>query len=200
MGQDNPCRKTDTLHYAGKVYHTVQIGNQCWLKENLDIGTMIQGNKNQTDNGIIEKYCYENDQNNCEKFGGLYQGNEALQYRSLEKARGICPAGWHIPSKTEFETLYDNVDKNGNALKEIDQGTGKGAGTNTSGFSALLAGYRYVDGSFYDLGYSTDFWNSTQQTGSIARNLYLSRYDSYFVITLYNYGKEYGFAVRCMKD
>jgi len=198
--QKNPCGKIDTLHYGGKIYHTVRIGNQCWLKENLDIGIMIPGTQNQTDNEIIEKYCYANDPKNCEKYGGLYQGNEAMQYRPVEKTRGICPSGWHIPSKKEFEILYSNVDKNGNALKEVNEGVGNGAGTNASGFSALLAGYRYVDGAFYDLGYSTDFWNSTEHTGTMARNLYLSRYDGYFVITSYNYGKEYGFTVRCIKD
>ena len=53
-----PCPGTPTVTYYGKTYNTVQIGNQCWLKENLDVGTMINTNSSsnkQTNNGIIEK-------------------------------------------------------------------------------------------------------------------------------------------------
>ena len=60
-----PCPGTPTVTYAGKTYNTVQIGNQCWLKENLDVGTMIQGSQNQTNNSMIEKFCYDNNPNNC---------------------------------------------------------------------------------------------------------------------------------------
>jgi hypothetical protein len=48
------------VSYEGKTYNTVLIGDQCWLKENLDVGEMIQGASNQTNNSIIEKYCYGN--------------------------------------------------------------------------------------------------------------------------------------------
>ncbi|HSL89900.1 MAG TPA: hypothetical protein VK870_11395 [Ignavibacteriaceae bacterium] len=63
MTIDRFCPGTPTVTYAGKTYNTVQIGNQCWLKENLDVGNMIIGSLNQFDNGIIEKYCYNNDSN-----------------------------------------------------------------------------------------------------------------------------------------
>ena len=68
------------VSYGGKDYNTVLIGSQCWLKENLDVGTMINGSNQQTNNGIIEKYCYNNVPNNCSTYGGLYQWNEAMQY------------------------------------------------------------------------------------------------------------------------
>jgi hypothetical protein len=70
---------TPTVTYAGKTYNTVQIGNQCWLKENLDAGIMIQVNQEQTNNGTIEKYCYDNNPNNCAAYGGLYQWAENVQ-------------------------------------------------------------------------------------------------------------------------
>ncbi|MFA4924869.1 MAG: FISUMP domain-containing protein, partial [Ignavibacteriaceae bacterium] len=98
----NPTSPNDdisTVTYSGKVYHAVKIGSQTWLKENLDVGTMIQGTANPSDNGTIEKYCYNNDTANCNKYGGLYQWNEAMQYIKTEKAKGICPTGWHIPTK-----------------------------------------------------------------------------------------------------
>jgi hypothetical protein len=73
-----PCA-TPTVTYAGKTYNTVQIGKQCWLKENLDVGTRINGSVNQTDNGTIEKYCYNDDPANCTTYGGLYTWNESMQ-------------------------------------------------------------------------------------------------------------------------
>src|ERR1035437_1786144 len=66
--------------YSGKIYSTIQIGTQCWLKENLDVGNMIHGIDTAKNNGIIEKYCYNDDPANCTTYGGLYQWNEAMQY------------------------------------------------------------------------------------------------------------------------
>ena len=69
---------TDTRD--GKIYNTVLIGTQCWFVQNLNIGTKFIGSANQTNNGIIEKYCYNNDDANCAIYGGLYQWDEAMQY------------------------------------------------------------------------------------------------------------------------
>lgn len=68
-----PCPGTPTVSYGGKTYNTVQIDSQCWLKENLDVGTRIDGDHNATNNSVIEKYCYDNDTANCTTYGGLYQ-------------------------------------------------------------------------------------------------------------------------------
>ena len=192
------CPGTPTVLYEGKTYHTVQIGNQCWLKENLDVGTMIQGIQNQTNNGVIEKYCYNDDPNNCITYGGLYLWNEAMQYTTTPGTQGICPTGWHIPTPAEFETLKTAVNSDGNSLKAIGQGTGSGAGTNTSGFSALLAGYRLNDGYFYHFGYYSIFWSSTEKDAYSAGSLVLYYNDS--IIYLVSYDKEDGFSVRCIKD
>jgi uncharacterized protein (TIGR02145 family) len=192
------CPGTATVTYEGKTYNTVQIGNQCWLRENLDVGTMIQGSQDQTNNGIKEKYCYDNDPANCTTYGGLYQWNETMQYVTNEGAQGICPPGWHIPTMSEFQTLKDAVGGDGNALKEIGQGSGGGAGTNTSGFSALLAGDRFYSGFFGILGYFTYFWSSTESSATYA--YYLSLYFSGSNIYLYYDFKGNGFSVRCLKD
>ena len=93
------------VSYLGKTYHSVLIGNQIWLKENLDVGNMINGTQLQNNNGVIEKYCYENDPNNCVKYGGLYKWDEAMQYTTISGTKGICPSGFHIPTKEDFETL-----------------------------------------------------------------------------------------------
>jgi uncharacterized protein (TIGR02145 family) len=188
-----------TITYAGKTYHTVKIGSQYWLKENLDVGTMIQGIDTAKNNGIIEKYCYNNDTNNCNTYGGLYQWNEAMQYTTMPGTKGICPSGWHIPTKAEFETLIAAVDSNGNALKAIGQGTDAGAGTNTSGFSALLAGFRNLTASFNDLGSNTFFWSSTEDNATSAFSMALYYINSNIYFNYYP-DKEYGFSVRCVKD
>jgi uncharacterized protein (TIGR02145 family) len=195
----NPCPGVPTVDYGGKTYNTVQIGSQCWLKENLDVGTMIDSMANASNNGIIEKYCYRNNPANCTIYGGLYQWNEAMQYDTKQGAQGICPTGWHIPDTSDFITLGNTVNWNDNTLKAIGQGIGNGAGTNTSGFSGLLAGYRSDDGGFFDLGSYATFWSSTESSyGGGAANMKLDYDDS-------DYGGwasffEEGYSVRCLKD
>ena len=186
--------------YGGKDYNTVLIGSQCWLKENLDIGTMVLGSSTQTNTGTIEKYCYSNNPANCTTYGGLYQWNEAMQYVTTEGTQGICPTGWHIPTLAEFQTLSSTVGGDGNALKAIGQGSGGGAGTNTSGFSALLAGQRAAyNGVFMYLGAGMDFWSTTEY--SIPERAYtLFTIHSNGNITLSYQHKDSGFSVRCLKD
>ncbi|MFI5253318.1 MAG: FISUMP domain-containing protein [Bacteroidota bacterium] len=194
------CPGTPTVMYAGKTYNTVQIGAQCWLKENLNVGTMVDSLQNQTNNGIIEKYCYNNDTNNCNIYGGLYQWDEAMQYSATAGAQGICPTGWHIPTAAEFHPLATTVNYDGNALKAVGQGVPSyGAGTNTSGFSALLAGYRNSYGYFLNLGYFTYVWSSTELNATYANSLYLNYLNSTILVILNNI-KESGFSVRCLED
>jgi uncharacterized protein (TIGR02145 family) len=187
-----------TVMYSGKTYHTIKIGSQYWLKENLDVGIMIQGTDTVKNNGTIEKYCYNNDTNNCNTYGALYQWNEAMQYSTTPGIQGICPSGWHIPTEAEIQTLIMAVDSNGNSLKAVGQGTGAGVGTNTSGFSALLAGYRDYNVYFGNLGYGTGFWSSTEvnTAGAYYMNLYNNDSNIYFN----DNNKEDGFSVRCIKD
>jgi uncharacterized protein (TIGR02145 family) len=189
---------TNNISYAGQTYNTVLIGSQCWLKENLNVGTRIDGIINQTSNSTIEKYCYSDLETNCDTYGGLYQWNEAMQYVATAGTQGICPTGWHIPTETEFQTLGTTVTNNSNALKAIGQGSGSGIGTNTSGFSALLAGGRGHNGGFVSFGDDASFWSSTEYNTSDANYLYLH----YNNTNLYfnSYEKITGFSVRCLKD
>jgi len=183
----------------GKIYNTVRIGDQCWLKENLDVGTMIQGDLNQTNNGTIEKYCYSNDPNNCNILGGLYQWDEMMQYSTTPGVQGICPPGWHVPTLAEFQTLSSAVGGDGNSLKAVGQGTGSGAGTNTSGFSALLAGDCWPPDSIFQLlGMYGFYWSSTEVNTTNVHNMFLS-FD-HTGINFHNEHKSWGFSIRCLKD
>jgi len=189
----------NAIVYGGKIYNTVTIGTQTWLKENLDIGTMIQGSSNPTNNSLIEKYCYDNNPTNCETYGGLYQWNEAMQYVTTPGAQGICPTGWHIPRLSEFQTLANSVGNNSNALKAIGQGSGSGSGTNTSGFSVLLAGDRYYNnGTFYSLGLKAYLWTSKEYDTNNSYGVGLYGSDG---LVYYAYdNKNYGYSIRCLQD
>ena len=181
----------DQIYYGRQIYNTVTIGTQTWLKENLNVGTMINSNTIQSDNSILEKYCYENDAANClGDYGGLYQWNELMQYTSGAEAQGICPTGWHIPTQAEFSTLDTEVSSDGNALKAVVAG-----GTNTSGFTALYSGYLADgDGSGWSK-FGTGEINMYTSTGT-NKGIY---FDGYGVNT-WTHGNTTAMAVRCIKD
>jgi uncharacterized protein (TIGR02145 family) len=197
----NPCPNLATVVYEGKTYNTVAIGNQCWLKENLDVGTQINGSLEQTNNSLIEKYCYGDLAANCTTYGGLYQWNEAMQYVTTPGTQGICPIGWHLPTQTELQTLEAVVGNNSNALKAVGQGTGVGSGTNASGFSALLAGYRYYGPppSFSNNGFNAYFWSSTVDVGiTNSYSMVLNKSD--VIVSVSSHTKTLGASVRCLND
>ena len=198
---DNSCSGISTVTYQDKIYNIVSIGSQCWFKENLNVGKRINGSSNQTQTDTdIEKYCYNNDESNCDTYGGLYQWNEAMQYVTTEGTQGICPSGWHIPTKAEYEILQTNVGNQATKLIDESQTMTNGlTPTNASGFSALFAGCRF-DGSFDDLSNIAYFWNSTKfGSSSDASLVKLVYYDS-DVYFNYASNKNYGFSVRCLKD
>jgi len=195
------CPGVPTVNYGGQVYNTVQIGTQCWLKENLNIGTMINGTTNQTNNGIIEKYCFGNSASNCTTYGGLYQWDELMQYATTPGVQGICPSGWHIPVDGEWDILVDHLGGStiaGNKMKSTTGWYGSGNGTNISGFTALPGGYRYNNGSFYNLTTYAYFWSSTQAASSSAWLRFLTYSSS--SISRFSYEKNFGCSVRCLKD
>lgn len=185
--------------YGGKLYRSVLIGSQCWLKPNLDIGTMIDRSENQTDNGIIEKYCYGNSESNCDAYGGLYQWDEVMQYETIPGTKGICPLGWKIPTAADFLILKTTVGGDGNSLKAIGEGSGAGAGTDLTHFSALLAGYHIygVPGDFFGKNSYTRFWSSSQSSASEANFLQLNGFDSIIDIPVDE--KADAYSIRCLR-
>lgn len=190
-----------TVDYAGKTYNTIVIGDQCWLRQNLDVGTMIAGGSggvSQTMNGVIEKFCYNDDTINCNIYGGLYQWHEAMAYGIPPGNQGICPNGWHIPSPAEFETLKSNVGGDGNKLKKVGVGSGGGAGTNASGFTALLAGWYRYDGpefvGFYWRDLNGYFWSSELPT-------FMNLNSTHNGISIsMGYSTNEAFSIRCIKN
>ncbi|MBW6460450.1 MAG: hypothetical protein K0B08_07735 [Bacteroidales bacterium] len=210
-----PCPGMPTVEYEGLVYNTIQIFSQCWLKENLNVGVMINGNMQQSNNEIIEKYCYKNEPDSCAKYGGLYQWNEMMQYNTQQGARGICPPGWHIPTDEEWKVLEGAVDSQhgigdntwddwdyrgydvGTNLKTTCGWYGNGNGTDLYGFSVLPGGIQ-IDGLFLSIGRYGIWWTSTvgDYDGAWFRYLYYSDPEVYRHLT----GKWSGSSVRCLRD
>jgi len=188
----------------GKTYNTVLIGAQCWMAQNLNIGTKINGSWEQTNNQVIEKYCYSDLESNCDIYGGLYKWNEAMQYVTTPGVQGICPAGWHLPTDAEWTvltTFLGGEDVAGGKMKET--GTNHWSSpntlaTNSSGFTALPGGYRYDDGDFYDLADYAYFWSSSESSSSDAWDRILSCYDA--IVYRFGNAKAWGFSGRCLKD
>lgn len=197
----------------GQSYATVQIGDQCWMAESLNIGTMINASQEMSDDGIIERYCYDDNTANCDEYGGLYQWDEMMQYNNVPGKQGICPDGWHLPTDIEWYVLEYFVDPTiplttgwrgidgGGKLKEAGtthwQSPNTGA-TNSSGFTALPGGFRDTNGDCSYLTSSAGWWSSTEYSSSSAwvrslQNNYAQAYRSY------NIG-DYGFSVRCLLD
>ena len=196
----------------GQVYKTVQIGEQVWMAENLNYAY---------NEGTAQSYCYNNSADSCAKYGRLYLWSAAMDSAAVfgdvgkgcgygstceagsatTEVRGVCPEGWHLPSKAEFETLFAAVggwDVAGKALKSTSGWTDDGNGTDSYGFSALPAGIRDTSGDFYSAGYYAGFWSATEDNSDIAYYMGLFYYsDDAYLNSYYKYS---GFSVRCLRN
>jgi len=207
------CGKAIADNRDGKVYSTVLIGTQCWMKQNVNIGQMINGGNNQTNNGIIEKYCYDNDPANCDVYGGLYTWDEMMQYVTTPGVQGICPLTWHVPTDAEWCVLEQYVDPTISCNDTLMRGTDGGGklkeagtvhwsppntgATNSSGFTALPGGYQHPGGFYNDLTLSGFFWSSTENnTDAWYRTLWYNEKK----IGRWCSDKDPGESVRCLKD
>ena len=204
------CGDPVTYSLDGKVYNTVLIGTQCWFSENLNVGTMVTDDNTGvphthcSDNGIIEKYCYDNDSASCEEYGGLYDWNEMMQYGNYAGSQGICPSGWHIPTNTEQATLTSNLGGEsaaGGPMKETGtahwNSPNTGA-TNSSGFTAFGSGYRGAEGFSADILSRAYYWLSNENSSEWSPAWYLDYQNS--GLGLEADIKTCGFSVRCLQD
>ncbi len=203
------CGNSITDSRDGKTYNTVQIGTQCWIKENLNIGTRINGSQEQTNDSVIEKYCYNDLESNCTIYGGLYQWNEMMQYLPIEGVKGICPSGWHIPTDAQWTTLTTFLGGEsvaGGKMKTtgtIQAGTGlwtfpNVGATNESGFSSVPAGNRDIGGTFYNISNFSYLSSSTEYNTSNSWYRYMHCYNGY--VYKNNSNKSFGLSVRCLRD
>ena len=163
---------TDTRD--GKTYKTIKIGEQVWMAENLAF---------KTDTGC---WVYDNDKSNVSKYGYLY---------NWETARKVCPVNWHLPSQAEFETLLDKYGGSKNWNHENFEALIKGG---TSGFSAVLAGWRNYGKKYVFIGNHSYFWSSSAHDTDYPWRLYL--YGHFRRAGMGSNLKTMGFSVRCIQD
>jgi uncharacterized protein (TIGR02145 family) len=188
----------------GQSYNTVQIGDQCWLAANLNIGAMIPGSNNMTNNSVIEKYCYNDNPANCNVYGGLYLWDEMMSYVNNPGVQGICPVGWHLPSDPEWMTLRDFLGGSsvaGGKIKEA--GTShwlppNGGATNESGFTALPGGQGHSQ--YFYLGEWAFFHSSTEYSTEYAMTWFISYEFPAFFGPQGDQKTWEGKSVRCVKD
>jgi len=203
-----PCPGAAFVMIDGDQYNTVQIGNQCWLNSNLNIGTYIESvnnQSNQTNNGEIEKFCYENTTSFCDTYGGLYQWNEMMNY-STQSNMGICPDEWHIPSLADWNELVDYLGgeyEANNKLKSCTEDWKYSAfavNSNESGFTGLPGGFRHYYNEFGGTTEIGAFWTSTLgQYTDRAEIIYLS-YMGEIMINNSELWHNTGASVRCIKN
>ena len=184
----------------GKTYNTIGIKSQNWMAENLNFKT-------------DSSFCLNNQDSNCTKYGRLYTWAAAVGENEEEcgegktcelpkMVRGVCPSGWHLPRKAEWDTLIDAVGGTstaGRALKSKSSGwTGSGSGTNDFGFSALPAGNNVFGIEvLYDANDAL-FWSSTERSSHQAYSMRLYYDDEHAGV--YDYWKRSRFSVRCLQD
>ncbi len=210
-------------NFIGSVIFEVFCGVTV-LTSNLNVGTMVNTPNPQSNNGVVEKYCYNNLESNCVQFGGLYQWNEAMSYvpstsvtADPSTVRGICPAGYHFPSDYEFsryeycvETTFAPIGATPLSTFQTSVGSNRGTnqgtkmkaesprwdGNNTSGFTALPTGYLGDSYVFLSLGSNNGYWTATQSSPTNGRSRLMGGSSIFRNST----SKLRAYPVRCFKD
>ena len=176
---DENCFKDDR---DGQTYKIVTIEDQVWMAENLNYETSAS-------------YCLKDDATNCIKYGRLYTWVAALS---------ACPDGWHLPSRSEWETLLSAVGGEstaGTKLKSTSGWNSSANGTDAYGFSALPAGVRNGDTYSDSGGYYAQFWSATEGYSGYAYSISLYHDPALAAEVGYGFNDENsGKSVRCLKD
>lgn len=191
----------------GNSYKTIAIGSQTWMAENLKSIKLNDGTAIPlvTDNSAwsnatgAARCYYANDSTS-------YKGNYGALYNWYTVQTGkLCPTGWHVPTDADWTKLASAVglpdSVAGGSLK--DGGYGMWVypnyyATNATGFKAYPGGYRYYNGSFYNIGLSTNYWTATAYTNNTAYYRFLSCSNGKIGRDFYD--KAFGFSIRCVKD
>ena len=196
----------------GHEYKTIGIKSQMWMAENLNYADSAN-----YPSMLKRNWCYNNDEENCVKYGRLYMWSAAIDsvYWSKlgktcgysenlcglpNKVQGICPTGWHVPTYAEFNILITAVGGENTASKMLKFQTGwnskEGNGTDAYGFSAHPAGCRDYDGHFTGDGTDAYFWSATED-----RNYaYFMNLDYLYEVFLFHINMSYALSVRCIKN
>jgi uncharacterized protein (TIGR02145 family) len=191
-------------------YESVRIGDQIWMKRNLDVSHFRNGDSIPEAKTRMEwvkagkegkpAWCYyDNEPKKGKIYGKLYN------WYAVNDPRGLAPEGWHVPSRKEWDKLINYLggwEVAGGKMKTIGtkylKSPNEGA-TNSSNFSALPGGCRYTDGSFSCVSWMGYWWYSSQFDSTNASYRYLYNDNSAYLGAYFG-NKSYGFSVRCLKD
>ena len=201
----------------------VEIGTQVWMAENLNVATFRNGDPIPQAKTAEEwakasqnkqpAWCYyNNDPVNGKKYGKLYN------WYAVNDPRGLAPAGYHIPTDAEWDTLTIYLDvlippgyfPSGTKMKSTSGWKKKqnyytanelypGLGANESGFNGLPGGYRNNDGPFYSIGYYGYWWSSTED-GTLFTWGHALNNDSRHVSSSNAFMMGAALSVRCLRD
>jgi uncharacterized protein (TIGR02145 family) len=211
---------SDPIVYEGQTYKTVKIGNQRWMAENLNYKPLTGGS-----------WCHLDLVGNCDKYGMLYDWATAMdisaEYNtnywngSDVKHQGVCPSGWHLPSRAEWDTLAEVV--GGTMASDYGkyhfwEGAGRklkattnwavydsryGPGTDDYGFAALAASHRDQRGLFSSLGWDGCWWTATENDSGRVYHRAMIYSDDLLHEADRVEGKNqkgYGMSVRCIQN
>jgi uncharacterized protein (TIGR02145 family) len=198
-----------------RSYKTVKIGNQEWMAENLGVTTFRNGDKirqvkdveawymmNHIDSlgKVKPAWCYPDTTIDLEKYGKLYN------LKAIRDPRGICPQGWHVPTKKEWISLVESIEgtaiearyRVGKKLKSKSEWTENGNGTDSLGFNVFPAGFRHESGELHELGDNAYFWTSDSINGNWTPVFKIMNKSSEVDIVEFNTSA--GLPCRCVKD
>ena len=176
------------------------------MAENLNVGEKVYGFKDQKDDTKIERYCYDDDTTNCNKYGGLYQWAEMMQLPSRcntescadlikPNHQGICPDGWRLLTYNDY---YIVVHADNNKYGVEGTRAGRFGGSNDSGYSLIGAGYRSDEGGFARLGDYTIWFYPEEQNSQEHRSSCNGMNPNKTTISLGYQSKVTGSSVRCV--
>ena len=189
----------------GNVYNTVEIGTQVWMASDLKTTKFRDGsaipvvtaNSSWAALTTAGTCDYGNDAAKGAVYGKLYN------FYTVADARGLCPAGWHVPTQPEWGELMTTLGLEVSANKMREVGTAHWTSphsgtTNETGFTALGGGYRNYLGEFKELNWTVGYWSSTSNSSIGASHVDMYSFDP----DLKNYGidKKTGLYIRCMQD
>lgn len=189
----------------GNTYQTVWIGGKLWMKTNLNVSryrnldAIPKLTSTPWSTATSGAHASPNDiPSNDAIFGKLYNSYAA------NDSRGLCPSGWHIPTKQELDDLVTFLGGNSVAgdkmkLPDLNYWTAVNTANNLSGFSALGAGKRFLDGSYQEFKSNAYFWTETD-AGSGTMWSWMLSYNSSSVNISPSFNRTNGFSCRCVKD